>query len=256
MKNKISTKIIQLLKEIELKENIKILFAIESGSRVWRLESKNSDYDVRFVFYQKIEDYLTLNNNRDKVINHTQDEIDLCGFDIYKYCDLLLKSNPTAIEWLQADIIYLGKQPESLKKIAFGSFNQNALYYHYKSMCKQNYEKYLASKNLVTYKKYLYAMRGLINARWVEKTGKLPKISLVEQIEDSKSSLPKEIIKELKETIQIKKTGEEKDIIQNIVKYDLFIEDFLRERKDNVLVGSSPSKKKIEEFIIKTIKEG
>lgn len=42
--------IISLCKQLEKEHHIKILFAVESGSRLWRVDSKDSDYDVRFVF--------------------------------------------------------------------------------------------------------------------------------------------------------------------------------------------------------------
>jgi predicted nucleotidyltransferase len=38
------------LKEIEEKENIKILHCVESGSRAWGFASPDSDYDVRFIY--------------------------------------------------------------------------------------------------------------------------------------------------------------------------------------------------------------
>ena len=37
------------LAEIEQENNVRILFACESGSRAWGFESKDSDYDVRFI---------------------------------------------------------------------------------------------------------------------------------------------------------------------------------------------------------------
>ena len=37
------------LKEIEKRENIKILHCVESGSRAWGFPSPDSDYDVRFI---------------------------------------------------------------------------------------------------------------------------------------------------------------------------------------------------------------
>ena len=43
MKNKIK----KLLQKLEEQYNIKILFAVENGSRVWGIHSENSDYDVR-----------------------------------------------------------------------------------------------------------------------------------------------------------------------------------------------------------------
>ena len=38
------------LKEIEKQEHVKIILAIESGSRAWGFESADSDYDVRFIY--------------------------------------------------------------------------------------------------------------------------------------------------------------------------------------------------------------
>ena len=37
------------LVEIENKENVRIIMAVESGSRAWGFASPDSDYDVRFV---------------------------------------------------------------------------------------------------------------------------------------------------------------------------------------------------------------
>lgn len=38
------------LARIEQENDVKILFAVESGSRAWGFPSKDSDYDVRFVY--------------------------------------------------------------------------------------------------------------------------------------------------------------------------------------------------------------
>jgi len=50
----------QICKNIEKKYNVNILFAVENGSRAWRMESKDSDYDVRFVFARPIEEYMQI----------------------------------------------------------------------------------------------------------------------------------------------------------------------------------------------------
>ena len=42
------------LHRIEDEEHIKILLAVESGSRAWGFASPDSDYDVRFVYGQRI----------------------------------------------------------------------------------------------------------------------------------------------------------------------------------------------------------
>ena len=40
------------LLEIESRENVKIIAAIESGSRAWGFASPDSDYDVRFIYFR------------------------------------------------------------------------------------------------------------------------------------------------------------------------------------------------------------
>ena len=88
-------KIARLLKNIEKEHNIKILFSIENGSRAWGMDSKDSDYDIRFVFYRPLKDYISL-NRPEEVITVAFDEnfephdvqgslLDINGFDIFKY---------------------------------------------------------------------------------------------------------------------------------------------------------------------------
>ena len=61
----IKEKIINEINKIEEEENIKIILAVESGSRAWGFESKDSDYDVRFIYVRPIEWYLRVFEGRD-----------------------------------------------------------------------------------------------------------------------------------------------------------------------------------------------
>ena len=61
------------LHDLEEQRQIKILFAVESGSRAWRIESADSDYDVRFVYCRPLKDYVNL-ARPDDVINAAFDQ--------------------------------------------------------------------------------------------------------------------------------------------------------------------------------------
>lgn len=74
MKNRIKT----LLKQIEKENDIKILFAIENGSRSWNMASKDSDYDVRFVFFRKIENYISLKPAKDVITFAYNEDLEPC----------------------------------------------------------------------------------------------------------------------------------------------------------------------------------
>ncbi len=54
----------KLMKNIASENGVRILFAIENGSRAWDMASTDSDYDIRFVFYRPVDDYLTLSPKR------------------------------------------------------------------------------------------------------------------------------------------------------------------------------------------------
>ncbi len=57
--------IIEKLQQIEKQENVRILHAVESGSRAWGFESPDSDFDVRFIYVRPRDYYLKLEQTRD-----------------------------------------------------------------------------------------------------------------------------------------------------------------------------------------------
>lgn len=90
--------IIEKLHEIEEKEHVRILLAVESGSRAWGFASPDSDYDVRFIYVRPQEDYLRLDHVRDVIELPINDLLDINGWDLKKALTLLYKSNPTLFE--------------------------------------------------------------------------------------------------------------------------------------------------------------
>ena len=231
-------KIIELLKQIEKDNQIKILFAIENGSRSWGFSSKDSDYDVRFIFYRKKEDYLRL-NKKDEVITIAFDDnlqvcrtqgslIDMCGFDIYKYLRLLLSSNPTTLEWLNSHIVYYGDNNIELRNYMNSNFNPEKLYMHYFSLFKNNYREFIQQQKRITHKKYLYSMRGLLNAKYVLIFDKLPPLNFLQTISDLKNNISNEVSSKLLEIIDLKSKGLEKDKVENIPEFDKFFDEALK----------------------------
>lgn len=83
------------LKEIEEKENVKILHAVESGSRSWGFASPDSDYDVRFIYVRRQEDYLRLENVKDFIDWELDEVLDINGWDVKKALQHFHKSNAT-----------------------------------------------------------------------------------------------------------------------------------------------------------------
>ena len=72
------------LKEIEARENIRILHCVESGSRAWGFASPDSDYDVRFLYVRPLEYYLRLDKTRDVIEWQLDETLDINGWDLQK----------------------------------------------------------------------------------------------------------------------------------------------------------------------------
>ena len=59
--------IAEKLCEIEVREQVRILYAVESGSRAWGVASPDSDYDVRFIYLRPLDGYLKLEKTADVI---------------------------------------------------------------------------------------------------------------------------------------------------------------------------------------------
>jgi predicted nucleotidyltransferase len=160
--------IVQCLHDIEARHGVKVLFACESGSRGWGFASPDSDYDVRFVYVNRLQWYLTVEPGRDVIEQAISGDLDVNGWDLRKALRLLHKSNPVLLEWLRSPIIYLQNETftSRLQSLAERHMSLDRAYHHYVSMAKKNLREHLLG-DVVRYKKYLYVLRPLLAARWI-----------------------------------------------------------------------------------------
>lgn len=222
-------KITNELHSISRKKNIKILLAVENGARNWGLNSHNSDFDIRFIYYQPVTKYIGLEQGQQTMNFKQGDDYDFQGMDIYKALFLLNKSNPTLLEWLRSDLIYCQAQDIFVNKMRrFGTdfYDPKALFSHYRSMGNNNYYKYIATNKVekITYKRYLYAFRGLFNALYVYIYKELPSLDFYQDVLYS-DFLPDRIKHFFLDTVIPKKRkGEDKDPIEKIRWVDEWLE--------------------------------
>jgi predicted nucleotidyltransferase len=166
--------ILSKLKEIEERENIKILHCVESGSRAWGFASPDSDYDVRFIYVRPKEFYLRLDKTRDVIEWQLDDTLDINGWDIKKALTLLHGSNPTLFEWNSSPIVYKTTEEwNQISKVINNYFVMKSGLYHYLSTAKRNYHEFLTGET-VKFKKYFYVLRPLLACKWILTEGTPP----------------------------------------------------------------------------------
>jgi len=57
---KIRCEVLSRIANAEKEHGVKVIYAVESGSRAWGFASENSDYDVRFIYAHPKEWYLSV----------------------------------------------------------------------------------------------------------------------------------------------------------------------------------------------------
>ena len=157
------------LNAIETGENVRIVYACESGSRAWGFPSADSDYDVRFLYVQPAEWYLSIDEKRDVIERPVEGGLDINGWDLKKALRLFRKSNPPLLEWLGSPIVYLEKYSvvARMRELARVYYSATACKYHYLHMARGNFREYLRGE-IVWIKKYFYVLRPLLAMNWIE----------------------------------------------------------------------------------------
>lgn len=164
------TRIEQALAELAREHNVSVLFACESGSRGWGFASPDSDYDVRFIYVNRLPWYLTVDPGRDVIELPVDETLDISGWDLRKALGLLKRGNATVMEWLRSPVVYHADPDFAAAMVAASelAYRPERSFHHYAHMAKRNYSSALQGDR-VKLKKYLYVLRPLLAALWVER---------------------------------------------------------------------------------------
>jgi len=165
--NEIAVTIKEKLSQIERRENIRILYACESGSRAWGFASPDSDYDVRFIYVRPAGDYLKVKAVPDFLECELNEVYDINGWDLKKFFKQLYKSNPVIFEWANSPIVYrTTPEWEKVRAVMADFVCPKRMVHHYLGLAKCTMKKYFVGDTIV-YKKYFYVLRAVLAASWV-----------------------------------------------------------------------------------------
>ena len=223
-----SAEVKRRLAKVEEDEGVRILMAIESGSRAWGFASPDSDFDVRFIYCRRESWYYSLDieEKRDVLEYGITDEIDLNGWDLRKGLRLLVRCNPTVVEWLQSPIEYLvrGRFRSAAMELLARSYLPASGIHHYRSMARTNYRGYLKGES-VPLKKYFYVMRPLLAIRWIERHKSPPPIELQELLIGLRER--QDLLEDISALLERKKISAEMEVSAPLPRLNQYIESEL-----------------------------
>lgn len=251
------TQIIERLKSIEQSDKIKILVAVESGSRAWGFASNDSDWDVRFLYVRPLEWYMSIDDRRDALDYPAIDQLDFSGWDLRKALRLFRKSNPPLLEWLRSPIVYLEQSSaaQRMRDLSEHYFNPRSCIHHYLHMADGNFREYLRG-DFVKVKKYFYVLRPVLACQWIMRTNTMAPMEferlLATQVED------RALRATIDQLIARKQNGEELDMEPSIKPINdflderiAFFEDYVKKNVENC----TPDTEKLDLLFRDTLKE-
>lgn len=231
--------ILNELSAMEDAKNVRVLLSIESGSRSWGFASEDSDYDVRYVYIRPMREYLRLEKTRDTIEWRLDDELDIVGWDITKFLQLMRSSNPTVYEWLGSPIVYR-EDPcfASVRSVAHSCFNPVACAHHYLGMARKHSFRHISSGR-PTLKRYLYAMRATLACKWsIQRQSPIP----IPFDELREALLEPELMPLVNELLEAKSSSHEADSFGQIPELDAWLEENLTALERNVAGIKAPAK--------------
>ena len=244
----------QKLKEIEQKEQVKILYAVESGSRAWGLASPDSDYDIRFVYIRPMEYYLQLEDKKDFINWELNDVLDINGWDLSKVLQHFHKSNATLYEWNNSPIVYyIAQEWEQIRMISGDYFSCKACMYHYYGTANKNFHEFLLEE-MVKYKKYFYVLRPILACQWIEERKSPPPVRFSDLAEAMLKEDKKELVQKL---VEQKKQMSETDKGKRIDALNQFIEEKIVQYKEQLLQmpdDRNPDWEQLNQLFLKILK--
>jgi uncharacterized protein len=173
------------LSSIETACNVRILLAVESGSRAWGFASPDSDFDVRFIYVHEPAWYMSVFEQRDVIEQMLPGDLDVSGWELRKSLRLLTKCNLALNEWIGSPLVYREAPGfrDEFQRVIPAFFNPIAATHHYNSMARQALSE-LEPNGQITIKKYLYATRAMLACRWIVKHASQPPTEFRHLVDD------------------------------------------------------------------------
>lgn len=245
----------QKLTEIEQKEGVRILHAVESGSRAWGFASPDSDYDVRFVYVRPMEYYLRLEERKDFINWELDETLDINGWDLSKALQHFHKSNATLYEWSNSPVVYrTTAEWEQIRKASEEYFSCKSSMYHYYGTANKNYHEYLL-EDMVKYKKYFYVLRPVLACQWIEERKCPPPVRFADLAEAVLREDKKELVQKLLEQKQQMTEAEKGRRIDELNEYIKENIDKFKEKSAAMTDDRNPDWGKLDKLFLEILKK-
>lgn len=151
---------------LEAEHDCSVVAARDVGSRAWGLDHPDSDFDVTVLFRQPLVRYATLDEYV-PTVHRESDDVELTAWNVRRFAELLVDSNPATLEFLHSPLRYRTCEPLAALEVDVGDeFEPIRLYHHYRSFADRQFRKY-CQRRLLRAGEPAYVVVGETDDEWV-----------------------------------------------------------------------------------------
>jgi len=216
------------LDRIERENGVRILLAIESGSRAWGFPSPDSDYDVRFLYARPREEYLSVFERREVIERPLDAVLDINGWDIKKALRLMAGSNAVVVEWLTSPLRYraIDVAADKLLQAARAAAHLPSFAYHYDRLARRSLGEITLAET-ARLKAYCYCLRACLALGWIREHGSPPPMDLPSLLAGASISSP--LRQAIADLVALKAAATERDVTPRIGTLNVLFDETLRQ---------------------------
>lgn len=202
--------ILSALRQLEAQHGCHFLFAAESGSRAWGFASPDSDYDVRAIYVNPLDWYLSTETApKDTIEAMLPGDLDISAWELRKALRLFATGNLSLYEWITSPILYWAvpgflEELQALLPLCFPPLKAT---HHYLSLARQAYAS-LDEEGTISLKKLFYLLRGTLAAKWCRQSLTMPPVPFPELL--TADLMPPELLAHVQSLLKEKQGGGEK----------------------------------------------
>jgi predicted nucleotidyltransferase len=218
------------LKHISERENVRILLAVESGSRAFGFASPDSDCDIRFIYARPASWYVRIGKTLDTIEEPVDGMWDIIGWDIRKVLQSVPKGQSQLVEWIKSPVVYErdGSAVDTLSH-AIQAYGAGArLLRNYWYLTEKRFKDSAVNGNQRKIKPYMCALRMALVLAWCRMHPKgLPAMDIPTLIAQVRP--PSDVMAETLKLVARKKAHSESIVVDTIPVLDAYIQQQLLE---------------------------
>jgi uncharacterized protein len=202
--------ILGALGALEAETGLRALYACESGSRAWGFASRDSDWDVRFVFAWPRDAYLRVQAPSTTLTRQLPGDLDISGWDLRMALSQFAKSNASFLEWLGSPMVYRQESRfmQALDALRPRYFQPRAALRHYLGQARSLWPDETGEAEALNGKKCLYVLRAVLAAQWVAEARTPPPVPFAELMP---LVTDPDLRREIDALLRVKAAGSERD---------------------------------------------